>query len=81
VVEAGAARVSQLDLSTGQLRVVAAQLALGLPGVAGFPPTFVFNGIAVDGQGNAYVTGDVDNVVYLIARAQLERTPASLALP
>ncbi|MCP3961617.1 MAG: hypothetical protein GY719_27570 [bacterium] len=32
------------------------------------PPIWLFNGIAVGVRGDAYVTGDVDNVVYKIRR-------------
>jgi sugar lactone lactonase YvrE len=67
VVEAGAGRVSEVDPRSGERRVVADGLALGLPSVPGLPPTFLFNGIATDASGRMYVTGDVDNVVYVLS--------------
>jgi sugar lactone lactonase YvrE len=68
VVESGARRLSEIDLHTGVSRVLADELALGLPPIPGVPPTFAFNGVAVDRAGTAYVTGDVDNVVYAIPK-------------
>jgi sugar lactone lactonase YvrE len=68
VVESAAGRVSEIDTNTGISRVLADNLALGLPPIAGVPPTFAFNGVAVDRAGTAYVTGDVDNVVYAIPK-------------
>jgi sugar lactone lactonase YvrE len=67
VVESGAGRVSEVDLGSGERRVLADGLALGLPSVPGLPPTFLFNGIATDTTGRVYVSGDVDNVVYVLS--------------
>jgi sugar lactone lactonase YvrE len=66
VIEAGAARLSQVRTATGEVITVADELALGAPGIPGMPPTWVFNGVAVGPSGAIYVTGDVENVVYRI---------------
>jgi len=66
VVEAGAGRLSRVDPATGQVTVVAEGLELGFPGLAGFPPTWGFNGVAVGPSGAIYITGDVTNVLYRI---------------
>ncbi|RIK35011.1 MAG: hypothetical protein DCC55_31630 [Chloroflexi bacterium] len=70
VVESSAHRLSAIDLETGEVTLVAADLALGAPGWPGLPPTATFNGVAVDTAGTIYVTGDIDNVLYRIAPAQ-----------
>ncbi len=66
VVEAGAGRVSRIDPFSGTVTPVAENLALGAPPPPLVPPTWLFNGVAVGSRGAAYVTGDVDNVVYKI---------------
>jgi len=66
VVEAGAGRLSRIDLTTGEVTMVAEGLELGAPGVAGMPPTWMFNGVAVGPSGAIYITGDVTNVLYRI---------------
>jgi sugar lactone lactonase YvrE len=68
VVESLAGRVSEINLRTGASQVLADHLAMGLQSVPGFSPTFAFSGIDVDAAGTAYVTGDVDNVVYAISK-------------
>jgi sugar lactone lactonase YvrE len=64
VVEAGAGRLSRIDLATGNVSIVAEGLALGAPGAATLPPTNMFNGVAVGPSGAIYVTGDPANVLY-----------------
>lgn len=66
VVEAGAGRLSRIDLTTGEVTVVAEGLKLGAPGVAGMPPIWMFNGVAVGPSGAIYITGDVTGVLYRI---------------
>jgi sugar lactone lactonase YvrE len=64
VVEAGAGRLSRIDVNTGQVTTVADGLDLGAPGAPSVPPTWVFNGVAVGPSGAIYVTGDKTNVLY-----------------
>ena len=64
VVETGEGRLSSIDLKTGAVRTVAQDLELGAPGPEGMPPTWTFNGVAVDSGGTIYVTGDKTNVLY-----------------
>lgn len=67
VVEAGAGRLSRIDLTTGVVSVLADGLELGalaIPG--GTPPTFQFIGVTVGPSGAIYFTGDVTNVLYRI---------------
>ncbi len=63
VVEAGAGRLSSIDLETGKVSIVAEGLEIGFPSAH---PTWVFNGVAVGPSGAIYVTGDIANVVYRI---------------
>jgi hypothetical protein len=41
-------------------------LEVGAPGPEGYPPTWIFNGVAVGPSGAIYITGDVTNVLYRI---------------
>jgi WD40 repeat protein len=64
VVEAGAQRLSRIELTTGETSIVKEDLALGAEGIPGMPPAWTFNGVAVDEGGAIYITGDKKNVVY-----------------
>jgi sugar lactone lactonase YvrE len=79
VVEAGAGRLSRIDIATGEVSTVAEGLELGAEGVPGFPATWGFNGVAVGPSGAIYVTGDVGNVLYRIEA--LEEAPAAASAP
>jgi sugar lactone lactonase YvrE len=68
VVEAEADRLSRIDLETGETALVADGLALQVAPQGAFPTTMLFNGLAV-GADRIYVTGDLENVIYSIARA------------
>jgi hypothetical protein len=70
VVESGAGRLSHIDVVTGDVNLVADNLALGQPPIPGFPPIWFFNGVDVGPSGNIYVTGDIDNVLYRIGATQ-----------
>jgi sugar lactone lactonase YvrE len=66
VVESGTGRVSRIDLTSGMVSTVADGLAIGEPAAPGWPPTWFFNGITVGQDGDIFVTGDIDNVIYRI---------------
>ena len=68
VVEAEADRLSRIDPETGETTLVADGLALQVAPQGAFPTTMLFNGLAV-GADRIYVTGDLENVIYSIARA------------
>ncbi len=65
VAEGGTNSLKSIDLRTGQVTVLAEDLAflpsLGLPG---FPPFWFLNHVEVDEEGAAYVNGDEDALVY-----------------
>lgn len=58
VVESAAQRLSVIDLATGGVTLLVDGLALGASGPPTMPPTWAFNGVAVDAAGTIYVTGD-----------------------
>ncbi len=64
VVESGAGRLSRITLETGIVSTLVDGLDLRAVGVPDYPPTWVFNGVAVGSTGYIYVTGDVANVLY-----------------
>ncbi|MBW4696812.1 MAG: SMP-30/gluconolactonase/LRE family protein [Aphanocapsa lilacina HA4352-LM1] len=68
VVESGAGRLSRLDPKTGKATTLINNLSIGLEGIPGTPPTYVFNGVALDKRGSVYVTGDKTNVLYQFKR-------------
>jgi hypothetical protein len=67
VIEAGAGRLTRIDLRTGATKTVAEDLALGAAPPTGVPPMGVFNGVTVGPSGTNYLTGDRTNVLYAIA--------------
>lgn len=70
VVETGAQRLIRIDTATGEKQVVVENLAVGLVAPAGTPPTWVaLSGVSVDADGNIYLTGDIDNVIYKFWRS------------
>ena len=64
VVESGAGCLSRIDPATGVVTMIAEGLELGAPGVPGYPPTWMFNGVTVGSSGHIYVTGDKANLLY-----------------
>ena len=64
VIEADAARVVHVD-ADGNRRVLA-ELPAGSPGAPGLPPSQIFNGIAMDADGNLFITGEASRVLYRI---------------
>ncbi|MBI2929907.1 MAG: hypothetical protein HYY24_29970 [Verrucomicrobia bacterium] len=67
VVETGRRSLVRVNTTTGQIATVAAGLDLGPPVPApGFPPTYMFDGVAVAPSGAIYVTGYEANVIYRI---------------
>jgi sugar lactone lactonase YvrE len=69
VVETGVRQLSRIDLSTGAVSLVAADLDVGVPAtVEGMPPTWFFDGVAVGPSGAIYVSENGRNVVTRIVR-------------
>ena len=64
VVEAAAARIVHLDGDRN--RRVLAEMPAGAPGAPGLPPSQIFNGIAMDDDGNLFITGESARVLYRI---------------
>jgi len=64
VVEAAAARVVHLD-NAGNRRVLA-EIPAGSIGAPGLPPSQIFTGVAMDADGNLFITGEADRVLYRI---------------
>jgi sugar lactone lactonase YvrE len=67
VVEAGASRLSRIDLSTGDVTRLVEDLQLFGPGL-GSPPTWGFDGVAVGRSGDVYISGAGANVIYKVAQ-------------
>ena len=62
VVEAAAARIVHID-GEGNRRVLA-EMPAGSPGAPGLPPSQIFNGIAMDEDGNLFITGESARGLY-----------------
>lgn len=62
VVEAAVARVVHIDPDGN--RNVLATLPAGSPGAPGLPPSQIFNGVAMDADGNLFITGEASRVLY-----------------
>ncbi len=64
VVETGTGRLARIDPTTGVVSEVFSGLEVGLSAITGFPPPYIFSGVAVGPTGTIYVTGDRGNVIY-----------------
>ncbi|MEO1476811.1 MAG: hypothetical protein AAFS13_10565, partial [Pseudomonadota bacterium] len=64
VVEADSGRVVHVD-QAGNRRVLATAPA-GSPSTPGLPPSQIFNGIAMDEDGNLFITGETSRALYRI---------------
>ena len=63
VVESGVGRVSRIDMNSGAVTKVADGLALGAAALAGWPPTWLFNGLAVGTNWNTRFECNLKNHV------------------
>jgi sugar lactone lactonase YvrE len=61
VVETGTQRLVEVDPATGAIATIATNLPVGIPPVPEVPPTWVFNGVAIDPFGAIYVSLDAQN--------------------
>jgi len=68
VVETGTSQLSRIDLSTGEVSKIVDGLELSGPGLEDFPPTWIFDGVAVGQSGDIYVSGGGANVLYRISQ-------------
>lgn len=68
VVETGAARLSRVDLATGEVTTIVENLELSSPGLEGYPPTWGFDGVAIGPSGDIYVSGGGINVIYRVSQ-------------
>lgn len=68
VVETGTSQLSRIDLSTGEVSKIVDGLELSGPGLEDFPPTWIFDGVAVGQSGDIYVSGGGANVLYRITQ-------------
>ncbi len=70
VVESGASRLSRVDISTGAVSKIADGLKLSAPavGLPTFPPTWLFDGVAIGQSGDIYVSGGGKNVIYRVSK-------------
>lgn len=67
VAEVGAGRLVSIA-PDGTLSVIAEDLKMGLAGYPPFPPSYVPTGVAIGGDGEIYVSSDVENSIYRITR-------------
>ena len=68
VVESEAGRITSIN-SAGD-KTTLAEIAPGSPGAPGMPPSQIFNGIAMDSDGDLYGTNEVTRELYRIKRSQ-----------
>lgn len=66
VAETAARRLTEIDPGTGNRRVVAENLPIGLEGGPGMPPPYVVTGVAVGDDGTIYLSCDRNNAVLKI---------------
>ena len=66
VAETAAARLTEIDPTSGARRSVAERLPIGMPAGPGMPPPYVVTGVAVGADGNVYFSADKNNAIYRI---------------
>ncbi len=67
VAEVGKAQLISIA-PDGSHTVVAGGLQMGLSGYAPFPPAYIPTGVAIGGDGEIYVSSDVENSIYRITK-------------
>lgn len=70
VAETAAARLTEINLQTGQRRTVADKLPIGLSAGPGLPPPYVPTGVDVAADGSIYFSADRNNAIYRIRPAR-----------
>lgn len=68
VAEAGARRLTEIDLAKGERKIIAENLPIGLAAGPGLPPPYVATGVAVRSDGSVCFTADLDNGLYCLKR-------------
>jgi sugar lactone lactonase YvrE len=70
VVESGISQLSRIDLATGEVSKIVDGLKLSAPliGLPAFPPTWLFDGVAIGQSGDIYVSGGGKNVIYRVSK-------------
>lgn len=64
VAEAAKQQVVMIDPKTGEKKVIASGLPIGLPGIEGIPPSNIPTGVAAGSNGVIYVSSDLENAIY-----------------
>jgi DNA-binding beta-propeller fold protein YncE len=68
IADTGSGKLLSLNPDSGEIVLVADQLAIGLLGGEDLPAPFLPTGVAVDSDGAIYVSADIDNAVYKITK-------------
>ena len=66
VAEAAAGRLTEVNPKTGQRRIVADKLPIGLSAGPGMPPPYVVTGVDVAADGTIYFSADRNNAIYRV---------------
>ena len=68
VAEVGARRVVEIDPKDGKVTEIAGNLPIGMAPPPGMPPSNIPTGVAVGANGTIYLSSDIENAIYKIAR-------------
>ena len=68
IAETSAQRLTEINIETGERKVIAENLPIGLAASPGMPPSGIPTGVAVDAEGTVYFGSDIDNGLYHIRR-------------
>jgi sugar lactone lactonase YvrE len=66
VAEVGARRLVEIDTATGERRVVADDLPIGLASFPGAPAPYMPTGVALSADGTVYFSADLNNAIYRV---------------
>jgi sugar lactone lactonase YvrE len=68
VAEVGAKRVIAVDPKNGKVTEIAGHLPIGMALPPGMPPSNIPTGVGVGANGTIYVSSDIENAIYKIAK-------------
>jgi len=64
ITETGGNRLHRLMTETGEVKVIAENIPMGLPGGKDMPEPFLLTGVTVDRDNRIFVASDLENAIY-----------------
>jgi sugar lactone lactonase YvrE len=81
VLETGTQKLLRINPHNPHIEVLASELAIGLPAVPGYPPSWLLSSVVVDDCGGIIITQDEDNSLLRVGRGLSEAVWRSHEIP